>query len=77
MPELAAIGLVVMLVFTVLSALPIPWFLKVITIPCALGGLSLAAMAFREGDDLQWMELKYLSRFEDGCVTSEIDEEEK
>lgn len=77
MPAMAAIALVVALVFLVFS-LMLPVVLKFFTVPILIAALVVAAVAFMNGDDLQWLGVKLSARFiEDGRVTSEIVEEEK
>lgn len=77
MPAIAAIALVVALVFLVFS-LMLPVALKFFTVPILIAALIVAVVAFMSGDELQWLGVRLSSKFiEDGRVTSEIVEEEK
>jgi len=77
MPMAAAIGLVVLLIFTVLS-LMLPWWLKVFTVPVAIGALMVAAVTLFFGDGVQWLGVQRLGlRVENRRVSSEITQEEE
>ena len=63
MPLVAAIGMGVALIFGVLSLL-LPLVLKFLTLPIMLAGLAAAALAFFFGDELQWLDIMWRSRFD-------------
>ncbi len=75
MPMAAALGLGVALIFGVLSLL-LPLALKLITIPLVIAALVVAGLAFFMGDELQWLQVMWLSRIEDSRLSSELFEEE-
>lgn len=74
MPMPAALGLVVALVFGVLSMI-LPWSFKIITLPISFCALSIAIIVLFFGDDLQWIGIKVAGlKKENGRVSSEVGE---